>query len=75
MRRRICRSVYWWGAAVIEGAAAQAQNPQSADIQQPVLQADAALGRPVVVGHIMVAVDIEHRRVAHGDKEGEIFGP
>ena len=59
-------------AAAVADAAAEAENAQPVDFDQPVLNAVAALGRMRIIAAVMIAAHIQQRRAPHCHKEGKI---
>jgi len=57
----------------VEHAAAHTQYTKAIYIYKPILYTVAALRRPNLVTGVMVAVNIEKGRSAHGHKKAEIF--
>lgn len=62
------------GAVVIPGAPPQPQNPVPPEAHQLPVDAVAALRGGLLVFGVVVAVDVEHRDIAHGHQKAEVAG-
>ena len=62
------------GAGLVAHTAAQAQNPQAAEIVDRILNTSAALRGMELIGGVVIAVHIQHRRVGERGNEGQILG-
>ena len=60
-------------SVVVSETAAETQDPQSVDDCKFVVDAVTALRRLPVVGGVVIAVDVQHGAVGHGDKKGQIL--
>ena len=62
------------GAGVIPAAAPQSQNADAVVDHDVVIDAVAALRGVPVIACVVIAVDIQHRALCHGDKKAQIAG-